>query len=151
MDKMSLGPTEVAHETERQMYRCPCPVRGQERDHGRPGDWMGRAGVPPPTLGSLAVPYLTGPLGFWEARQQQARRCPRSSDLLSIARPAPTQPLGVTCPGGDFLPPPPSASPSLRPVAPGSRLLASSASLPDPSPSQVCPQDSFPHPPPLHS
>lgn len=71
--------------------------------HGRAEDCVGRASMPP---GPLVAPYLAGLLDSWEAGQQRARRYPRSSDLLSIACPAPTQPLGVTCPGGDFLPAP---------------------------------------------
>lgn len=72
-------------------------------------------------------------LGSWARQRQRAGRRPSSSDLLPIACPAPSRPMGVTCPGGDFLPQPPApplpASPGLLPVAPGSRLLASQPPL----------------------
>ena len=50
------------------------------------------------------APYLAGLPGSWAAGRQRAQRWPRSSDRRSIACPAPTRPLGVTCSGGDFLP-----------------------------------------------
>lgn len=91
----------------------------------------------------LTAPYLARLPGSWAG--SCVRRWPRSSDLLSTARPAPTQPLGGTYPGGDFLPhPSPHASQGLLLGAPENKLLASSASLPGRGPPRSVPRTPFP-------
>lgn len=69
----------------------------------RPWEGRGWAGQASLSLGPLEAPYLAGLSGLQAAGQWPERRWPKSSDRLSISCPAPARPLGVTCPGGDFL------------------------------------------------
>lgn len=104
----------------------PCMTEAKRGAHRKVADRVGEL------LYSLAAPYLARLPASWAAGQQRAQRWPRSSDLLSIACPAPTQPLGVTCPGE-------TSSPLLC-EPPASGLLC----FPSwPQPSELWPQDSF--------
>ena len=105
-----------------------CPDRGPEREPLE-GWGQGRRAATSPLPG-----WTPGLLGSWAAAGVKV-----APELRSAfhGRPRPSQSSGSDQLRRGLPPPPPQAS---WPLVPGSRLLASSASLPGlPKPSQVCP------------